>query len=189
MDDMVRYNFPIPEPDRWMAAFDLAITRVDEQDETDAVGRTAAMGDAMTDVLAVGLLARADSAAGWVQDRIPSFWAHVRDELRKRRPDLAGWLGSIDIALWQRNRDGWYQASMGRSAAEIVVQDVDDGSDRPLVSSARLAEVDQEMREIGPSLNAVPHDAVPIGIPASHWWWTIPEGPDATDMDEFSFSY
>ena len=50
---MVLYDFPQPGHERYVKAFDRAIARIEEQDEDDHVGRAAAMGDAMTDVLAV----------------------------------------------------------------------------------------------------------------------------------------
>ena len=185
---MVLYDFPQSGHERYVKAFDRAIAMIEEQDENDHVGRAAAMGDATTDVLAVSLLAGQDRAQPWVERELPAFREHVRDALRRHRPALAAWLGTIDVALWQRNRDGWYRASLGRSAAEVLVHEEDDGDD-PLVPPHRLAEVDEEMRDIGPGLNALPPEVIPRGLPESHWWWHLPQGPNEPDTDAADYSY
>ena len=186
---MVRYNFPNPDPERWMTAFDLAVARIDGQGKHDHTGRATEMGDAVVAVLAVSLLARSEPDELWVGPRLNEFRTHVRDVLRAHREALAAWLGRLDLALWRRNRDGWYEASMDRSAAEVLVREIDNETERPLIPPHRLAEVDQEMREIGPTLNALPPDAVPRSIPQDHWWWFLPEGPDQSDLDEADFAY
>jgi hypothetical protein len=186
---VVRYNFPNPEPERWMTAFDSAVARIDDQGEHDHTGRAAEMGDAMRAVLAVSLLARSEPDASWAGNRLDDFRTHVREVLRTHREALAAWLGTLDLALWRRSRDGWYEASMDRSAAEVLVREVDDDAERPLIAPHRLAEVDQEMREIGPTLNALPPDAVSSLIPQDHWWWLLPQGPDQSDLDEADFAY
>jgi hypothetical protein len=186
---VVRYDFPHPDPEAWISAFDRAVARVDDQDEDDHTGRAAAMADAAIDVLAVSLLARAQPEQSWVDEDLPGFRAHVRDALRQRRPAVAAWLGTLDLALWRRNRDGWYEASMARSAAEVLAREIDDESDDPLVPPHRLAEVDDEMREIGPGLNALPADVVPHDLPDDHWWWHLPEGPSEPDDDGADYSY
>lgn len=172
-----------------MADFDQAMAWLHAQDESDHVGRASAMGDAMVDVLAVSLLAKRENGERRIQDDPTPFYTHVREVLRANRTELAAWLGAIDIALWRRNRNGWYDACMGRSAAEVLVDEVDDDAEPPLVPAQRLSEVDDEMREIGPALNALPPDAIPRGIPTSHWWWNLPEGPDEDDLDNADYSY
>jgi hypothetical protein len=177
---VVRYDFPNPDPAAWISAFDRAVARIDEQDADDHTGRAAAAADAMIDVLAVALLARTGPDQPWVAAELPGFRRHVRDALRQRRPAVAAWLGTLEIALWRRNRDGWYEAAMARSAAEVVARDVDDPAD-PVVPPNRLAEIDEEMREIGPGLNALPPAAIPRGTPDDHWWWHLAQGPDEPD--------
>jgi hypothetical protein len=179
---VVRYNFPQPDPELWMSAFDFDMRKVDVQRKNDALGRAAAVDDAVTAVLAVWLLAYDGEPGTQVEQRLPGFMSHVYEVLDARRPALAAWLAMIDLALWQRDRNGWYRVCLGRSAIEVLVTG---HPEDPLVTADLVTELDDEMRQIGPNLNALPPDVIPRGIPASHWWWTLPQGPDEDDTDHW----
>lgn len=172
---MVRYNFPQPDPELWMSAFDLDVAKADAQSADDSTGRAAAVDDAVIAVLAVWLLAQ---EAEPVARMLPNFLSHVHEVLAARRPALAAWLATLDIALWQRDRNGWYQVCLGRSAIEVLVAG---RPEDPLVAADLVAELDEEMRQIGPGLGALPPEVIPRAIPASHWWWTLPQGKDEDD--------
>jgi hypothetical protein len=177
---VVRYNFPQPDPELWISAFDIDMAKVDALRENDTLGRAAAVDDAVIAVLAVWLLAHEDEPDAQVDQRLPGFMAHVYEVLDARRIELAGWFATIEMALWQRDRNGWCQVCLGRSAIEVLVTG---HPEDPLLTADLVAGLDEEMRQIGPGLNALPPDVIPRGIPASHWWWTLPQGPDEDDTD------
>jgi hypothetical protein len=180
---MVRYNFPDDDAKSWMASFDRAIAKADEIHPDDYSSRGAILDDALVAVLAVKLLSGLDPAGQSLSKDVGRFFEHVRQVLRRHRRELANVMANLDLDLWRRSADGWYHACMRRSAAQVIADTVDADDDDPLIEPGPLAEVDAEMREIGPELPPLPADVIPRGMPASHWWWFLPAGPPEDDTD------
>jgi len=168
-------SFPTSDAETYRNGFELAVGRLDELPDDEHGARGAALGQAMDAMLGLWLLKAADAA----------FFDRVGAVLHDRRPAWGAWRAGLDTALWERTREGWYVASMRRSELEIVADEVDSrwpGDDVPLVEASVRAEVDDEMREIGPGIPALPADVIPRGIPDGHWWWHLPAGEPADEL-------
>lgn len=169
--------------DRLIDGFDQYISAMEELEGGDHVGRAGLLGQALSTVLAMKLRSLTDPANEQLRERQANFFSRVRAALRRERPALAAWLAGLDIEIWRRTRDGWYGACLGRSVAQVIVDDIDDGAERALIAPHILEEMDAEMREIGPSIHALPPDVIPQGVPKTHWWWFIPSGPMQGDSE------
>ena len=191
---MIRNNFPGADLDSFIAGFDRSLARIPAYERDDATGRAHAISDALVAVLGVKLIALNAERTGASPEspqllellaKVEQFFAHARDALAALRPALAAFLGTVDVAVWRRNRTGWYEACMGRSALQVLVEDLHAGLERPLAPPHHLEELDQELREIGPGIGALPAEVIPEGLPAEHWWWSLPAGEvPSGELDE-----
>ena len=170
--------------DRLIEGFTYYASELAQIDKSEHSERGDLLGQALVGVLAAALHAPGDDAGGRFRQRRADYFALVRDTLRRERPALAAYLARIDLQLWRRKRDGWYNACLGRSVLQVIVDHVDDRIEPPLVEPRDLAELDAELREIGPGINALPPDAIPPGLPDSHWWWSLPGGPMQDDSED-----
>lgn len=177
-------NLSVKNIDRMAEGFSYYMSELAQIDADEDIERGGLLGQALVGVLAAALHTPSDDTAGRFRQRRAEYFALVRDTLRRERPILAAYLARIDLQLWRRKRDGWYNACVGRSVLQVIVEQVDDGTEAPLVESRQLEELDAEMQEIGPSINALPPDVIPAGMPNSHWWWFLPAGPMQDDSED-----
>ena len=61
-----------------------------------------------------------------------------------------------------------------RSAIEFLLTEYAGTPATALIDRDEVARFDEEIRRIGATQGPVPPDAVPQGLPASHWWWHYP---------------
>ena len=107
--------------------------------------------------------------------------AHLR-ESAGRLGDIAGGLGTLASRLELRLADSilvceeWEASSERRSALEFTSElftklglDVEDWIDFP--------RLDEALRERGERDGCLDAEAVPPGMPSSHWWWWLPDAP------------
>jgi len=73
----------------------------------------------------------------------------------------------------------WYEASLGRSVLQILLDDFKDTAVADLIDPDEVEEIDTLLRAAAPGTAPLEGVLLPPGMPAHHWWWTLPSGPPA----------
>ena len=157
----------------YAASFVTSLERLDGSDPDDAL-RVDRLTSAMANLVGLGVRLHREPDADWVENEMPAFRARARGLLAAHRPILSGYLARMETSIWENNLDGWYDASIRRSAVQIVMDEFEGGDDRPLIEAHRIAEADAEMRESAPEMEPMPPEAIP-DLPPTHWWWRVPD--------------
>jgi hypothetical protein len=149
------------------AAGEVAVARAGH--DLDAVRRL------MRAVYQIGLAARRDPAFG--------ASAEVRGAVAETTPPLvrgvnviAGWQAAVEDRLTGTWEWDWEEACEARSGLALLL---DLYRDSPLADDEGLEpeELDRLLRHVAQFEGWMPDEAVPAGIPASHWWWWAPQPP------------
>ena len=73
----------------------------------------------------------------------------------------------------------WYEACLGRSVLQILLDDFKGTAAADLVDPDEVEEIDSLLRAAAPDTAPLEGVLLPPGMPAHHWWWTLPSGPPA----------
>ena len=113
----------------------------------------------------VGLYGRGDLAQRDTAERCAAAAATAAPTLRGFLNALAG--EAEDVADVD-----WYDLAMNRSGAQLLVDECEPAWSGPLVDRDALERLDEAMRAIAGEQDPLALDAIPAGVPDSHWWWT-----------------
>jgi hypothetical protein len=89
---------------------------------------------------------------------------------------------SVDNYALRAADDGWYFASIGRSALQYILDDFAGTELVGLIEPDYLTDIDDELREAAPRVKPLGADWIPPGIPRSHWWWWAPGSSVSDDV-------
>lgn len=157
----------------YLSSFRNALERLGDGHPDDAL-QVDRLTAAMVNLVGLGVRLHREPDADWIDNELPAFRTRVRDLLTAVRPILSGYLARMETSIWENSLDGWYDASIRRSAVQVVMDEFADGDDRPLIDPHRISEADAEMRDAAPEIPPLPPEAVP-DLPSTHWWWRAPD--------------
>lgn len=89
---------------------------------------------------------------------------------------------TYDAALNSANGE-WYEACLGRSVLQIVLDDFQGMAAVDLVDLEDVEEVDDLLRAAASDAAPLADFLIPPGMPADHWWWMLPSGPPDPDPE------
>lgn len=105
------------------------------------------------------------------------------DAFRRDVVALVGW-NSRTMAYYVMNAhsratsvmvDGWCDVSIRRSAMQFLLDNYPEIHDSLDEGDIELVfEIDDVLRDHADEVAPLPKDAIPAGIPGSHWWWWAP---------------
>jgi hypothetical protein len=69
------------------------------------------------------------------------------------------------------DEDELYDLALRRSAIQSLLDDYAGTPAAALVDRDEVAELDADLRRVAAAQGPLPADAIPRGLPESHWWW------------------
>lgn len=132
----------------------------------------------MAEMYALGLRARVDPAFR-ASPRLRGLVQRTAPLVARGLPSLAYWLVLLESRFHGTWEWSWSAAVRARSSLAFLRAlyrgtAVDDAED---VESLETGEIDDQLRHVARFEGWMGDDAVPPGIPASHWWWWAPQEP------------
>lgn len=131
---------------------------------------------------AVGLVGLR-ALAGRRKEAAQELAAHrkeIADLLAVNAALLRDYVDQLDTAMWAP-LDNWADASMHRSAVQIMLDDIADDEVRALIDDETINNVDAIMRRSAGEVPPLPAEFIPVGLPENHWWWHLPHGEPPDD--------
>ncbi|QKW35101.1 hypothetical protein HUT06_14550 [Actinomadura sp. NAK00032] len=99
----------------------------------------------------------------------------VADAVVARAADLAGYVARTESSALGVRADGRFGACLYRSALEFLFERHLGGIAVSVVDMEDVDDIDEELRDALPDTPRLAPEAVPQGVPAHHWWWTLPD--------------
>ncbi|MFS2295311.1 MAG: hypothetical protein FWJ90_21870 [Actinomadura sp.] len=99
----------------------------------------------------------------------------VAEAVAARPAELAGYVARTESHALGVRADGRFGACLTRSALQFLFERHLGGIAPSMVDMEDVDDIDEELRDALPDTPRLPPAAVPEGVPAHHWWWTLPD--------------
>ena len=171
---MVWVNLGERSGPEYMESFRIALERLGQGGSDESL-KTDRLASAMASLVGLGVRLHNEPDADWITQDMPAFRVRARELLKEHRPILSRYIAGMETSIWEGTPEGWYNASVRRSAVQIIIDELD-RDDEQLIERKRISEDDDDMRQEAPDMEPLPPDVIPA-LPHSHWWWWAPGKP------------
>ena len=127
----------------------------------------------------VGLYDRQATDGPADAEELARFRAESGAALRSLGDAVPGYVAITAAHAEIPDEDELYDLAVRRSAIQSLLDDYAGTPAADLVDRDEVAELDADLRRVVVEHGPLPSDAIPRGLPESHWWWRLPASTPA----------